>query len=254
MSLAGILCVRNGFALDYNWVQAAHSLLSVCDELVLSDCDSTDGTRRAMDDWQMMDARITLCNFPWTNPKHTDQWYPEWINYARQHCTSEHCIYLDADEVLHEDDFVTVVAAAEQKRTLYFKRLNFWKNAQSLIPEGKCCGTKVLRMAPANMPVPSDYPYGPAVDTVKQAVDSDIRVFHYGFLRHRKAFFAKAREVQRIWAGSFDPRLEKAEAFEGNWAEMPGVTGWEGNLVDYRGTHPKIMHDWLRDRGHNPIC
>lgn len=250
ITLAGILCVRNGFALDYCWVQAAHSLLGVCDELLLSDCDSTDATRFGMDEWARTDSRVTICNYPWTNPVRTDQWWPEWQSYARQHCKSEHCIYLDADEVIHEDDYGKIRASADAKKTLFFHRFNFWRDAQHLIPEGHCCGTKVLRMAPANMPVPSDYPYAPANETVSQAQDSDIKVYHYGFLRHRKAFFQKARVVQAIWSGSFDPRLEAAEKAEGNWMEHEGVTGWEKNLVDFKGTHPKIIHDWLKARGH----
>lgn len=251
-TLAGIVCVRNGDALDYSWREAVHSLLQVCDEVLISDCDSTDGTREAMNAWECVSTKITLCNYPWSNPERTDQWYPEWVNYARQHSKAKHCIYLDADEVLHEDDYGLIRKAADQGQTLFFKRLNFWRDAQSLIPEGVCCGTKVLRMAPSNMPVPSDYPWLPAEETMKQAQESNIRVFHYGFLRKREAFFKKARVVQRIWAGSYDARLEAAEKFEGNWMTDPNVVPWTNELVPYNGTHPKVIHKWLIERGMKP--
>jgi hypothetical protein len=100
------------------------------------------------------------------------------------------------------------------------------------------------------MPIPSDYPFEPAADTMKQAIDSEIGIYHYGFLRHREEFFLKAKEVQRIWVNSYDPRLQQAESFEGNWMTMPGVTGWEHALTDFTGTHPQVIRLWLAQHGY----
>ena len=251
MTLAGIVCVRNGLDLDYSWREAVDSLRGVCDEVVICDCDSTDGTREAMDILADEHSNITLVNYPWTNPINNTLWYPEWINYARQHAKSQHILHLDADEMIHEVDYPLIREAANAGRVLYLKRFNFWKDSRHLIPDGVCCGTKVLRMAPANMPIPSDYPYEPAAVTQSLAQESNIRVFHYGFIRKRDAFFRKARTVHHIWSGSFDPRLEAAEKFEGQWSTMPGVTGWEDRLIHYNGSHPKAAHKWLKDRSYD---
>lgn len=249
MSLGGSVPIRNGINLDYCFREAIKSLLPICDQIIVCDSDSSDGTREFIEAWSKSEPKITICNFPWTDPVGTNEFFCEWLNYARQHLSTTHFIHLDGDEVLFEEDYELVRNAHDAKATLYCKRLNFWKDAQHLIPEGHCCGTKVLRIAPTNMPIPSDYPWAPAADTMKQAVDSNIRIGHYGFLRHRENFFRKARVVQKMWTNSFDPRLEIAERFEGNWMESPGVTGWENNLVDYNGTHPSVIHQWLRERG-----
>ena len=250
-TLAGILAVRNGIELDYSWEEAGKSLLGVCDELVLDDCDSTDGTWERMQEWASVDPRITLAKYPWTNPVGTNQWWPEFLNHARQHAKADHILHLDADEAIHENDYGLIRSAANNGSTLFLKRLNFWRDPQHLIPEGFCCGTKVLRMAPANMPIPSDYPWEPAEATMKQAVDSSIRVFHYGFLRRREAFFKKAKVVQNIWAGDYDPRLRQAESSSGNWMENPVVSEWINNLSRYTGTHPEAAHMWLLERGYS---
>ena len=251
VTLSGVVCVRNAFELGYSWIEAVESLLPVVDECVVCDSDSHDGTKPWLDNWARLDPKITPVNYPWTNPVNTVNWYPEWISYARQHASGSMCIYLDADEALFDEDYEKVINVRDAKGTVFFKRLNFWKDPQHLIPEGHCCGTKVLRMAPANMPVPSDYPYEPAASTMAQAVDSSIRIGHYGFLRERDKFFKKAREVQRIWVGSYDPRLEAAEKYEGEWSTMPGVTGFVDNLVPYSGSHPKAIIPWLKERGFN---
>lgn len=249
-TLAGLITIRNGDRLDYCWREAGRSLLGVCDELVINDVESDDSTWEAAQEWASKDSRITLVRTPWTNPVSTNQWWPEVLNRTRQHAKSEHVIHLDADEIIHADDYPLIRTAADAHSILFCRRLNFWSDAKHLIPDGFCCGTKVLRIAPANMPIPSDYPYGPAEPTMRAALDSNIRVFHYGFIRPKEAFFRKARVVQTIWSGGLDSRLEAAEKFEGRWSEMPGVTGWENNLTDYTGSHPEIIKPWLRERGY----
>lgn len=250
MTLAGLLTIRNGLSLDYSWKEAGESLLGVCDELVINDVASTDGTWQSIEAWASREPRITLVQTEWTDPKGTDQWWPEVLNRTRQHAKSQMILHLDADEVLGESQYIDVRWAADRGKPLFFKRLNFWKDPQHLIPEGHCCGTKVLRMAPKNMPIPSDYPYGPAEETMKLAEESNIRIYHYGFLRRRDAFFQKARAVQRIWADTFDPRLAEAEKAQGNWMANEIVAPWVKDVTEYHGSHPKIIHAWLRDRNY----
>lgn len=250
MTLAGLLTIRNGNALDYNWRECGLSLLEVCDELVINDISSDDGTSGEIIEWAIRESRITLVKSEWTDPKGTIDWWPEMLNRTRQHAKSEMVIHLDADEVLHEKDYPRIRSASEGRQTLFCHRYNFWRDPQHLIPEGVCCGTKVLRIAPANMPIPSDYPYGPAEATMLQAVDSDIGIYHYGFLRKRDAFFKKARAVQRIWAGGYDPRLEAAEKFDGNWMTDPNVVPWNKDLTHFDGSHPAVIHKWLEERGY----
>lgn len=249
-TLVGILCIRNGFDLDYCWEIAGQSLLGVCDELVICDSDSTDGTRQRMDEWAAKEPRINLVNFPWTDPRGTNLFWPEWINYARQHAKSEWIVQLDADEVLHENSYDEVRDAANNGKALVCRRHNFWRDAQSLIPPGHCCGHEVVRVGPANVIMPSDYPI-PGSDTIMaMAVGSSVEIGHYGFLRKREAFFKKARSVQRIWNDSYDPRLEAAELYDGNWMTDHRVSEWINDLVPFKGTHPELIKPWLLERGY----
>ena len=256
--IGGFLCIRNGFRLDYPFEQAAASLLGVCDEIVISDCGSDDGTRERMDEMAAKDPRITLHSFPWTNPVGDIWWYPLWLNTARQHLKMKGgwAIYLDADEILHEDSYPLVREAAEKGEALICKRLNFWRDSQHLIPEGQCCGSRVIRVGPQDTPFPSDYPNPEAEKIQAMAKESEVQICHYGFLREQKAWFRKAKEVQRIWHNQYDPRLVAAEKFDGKWFDMPnicgdeGKPGWENELVEFKGTHPEIIKPWLKARGY----
>lgn len=251
MTLGGNVTIRNGFALDYCWQEAVKSLLPICDEVVICDIESDDGTKEAIHEWCRRDDKITPVSMKWTDPRGDNQWWPEALNYARQHLSTDMHIQLDADELLHEEDYPHIKEASNTGRTFFFQRLNFFKDHRNLIPEGVCCGTKVIRMAKKDTVLPSDYPYEPARQAMAEAQPSGFRIFHYGFLRRREAFFKKEREVLRIWANTYDSRLEAAERYEGNWFEMPGVTGWESRLVPYTGTHPTLAKEWLRNRGYS---
>lgn len=252
MSLAGILCIRNGDRQDYSWREAGESLLGCCDELVICDCDSEDGTRQAIDAWAEREQRINRVNFPWTDPCGDNMWYPTWINYARQHAKSTHCIYLDADEILHENSYAEVLKSAREVTSLICQRFNFWRDAQSLIPHGHCCGHEVIRCAPQTLWVPSDYPDPRANEVMAIAVTATVQIMHYGFLRKREAFFLKARSVHRIWngAGEFDSRLVSAEQEAMPWMENHKVSEWVNDLVPFTGTHPEIIKPWLKERGY----
>lgn len=251
MTLAGNVCIRNGFTLDYCFKEAIESLLPICDEVVCCDCDSTDGTREFLDQWKLREPKINICNFAWTDPKGDNMFWPTWLNYARQHAKSDWHIQLDADEILHEDSYEEVLHAVREKKSLICKRYNFWRDAQHLIPLGKCCGYAVIRVGPQNLWMPSDYPDPRANELMSIAEPSTVNIMHYGFLRQREAFFRKAREVQRIWVNSFDPRLAAAEAAGGNWMQHDGVTGWENDLLEFKGTHPAVIRPWLAERGYS---
>lgn len=252
MTLGGNVCVRNGTDLDYCWQEAVNSLLPVCDEVVVCDGQSTDGTQELIRDWAAKEPKLNVCVWEWTDPVNDIWAWPNWINYARQHLKSDMHIQLDADEVLDDNSYDLVRKAASEGSCLRVKRLNFWRDSKHLIPKGHCCGYEVIRVGPSNLWMPSDYPDPRATELMSRAVHSEIRIMHYGFLRKRDAFFRKAHVVQKIWSGSYDPRLEAAEKYEGNWSDYPDLCdGWNQHLDNYEGSHPRVIHAWLKERGYD---
>lgn len=252
MTLGGNICIRNGFHLDYCFDLAIRSLLPICDQISVSDSDSSDGTREFLDDWAKHEPKLKISNFPWTNPKGDIWFWVEWLNYARRQLETDFVVQLDADEVIHEACYHEVLEAARLGKALICERLNFWRDAQHLIPRGKCCGWEVIRVGPQNLWMGSDYPDARARQLNDMAVHSGVQLHHVGFLRERAAFFRKAKVVQSIWADDYDKRLDVADKAGGNWAAHPGVVEWVNELVPFRGSHPALLHQWLRDRGHTP--
>src|SRR5438132_6241086 len=110
MTLGGNVCIRNGNALDYCWREAVQSLLPICDEVVVCDGESTDGTQEEIREWMQREPKIKLCVYPWPDPKGDIDFWVKWLNYSREHLTTDWHIQLDADEVLSDRSYLEVVS------------------------------------------------------------------------------------------------------------------------------------------------
>src|SRR6266853_1777572 len=148
MSLGGNVCIRDGNKLDYPWKECIHSLLPVVDLCVVCDGGSTDGTLEEIRAWCEREPKLSLCCYPWPDPKANIDFWVNWLNYSRDHVPCTHVIQLDADEVLYEHSYDAVrrYAKAAPRHTLRCRRLNFWKNHRNLIPQGVCLGHEVIRL------------------------------------------------------------------------------------------------------------
>ncbi len=258
MSLSGLVLIRNGISLDYCFRESIASLLPVCDEVVVSDGESEDGTQEFIRDWVAKEPKIKLCVYKWPHPSGHIEFYVDWIQQGRMHCKGTHICHLDADEILDERSYraVRYYNRDGPKHTLWCKRLNFWRDHKHLIPEGVCCSHRVVRLAPQSMWLPSDGPHPKGHEAISNAEPSNVVIFHYGFLRRKEAFFKKARALQSYFFNSYDPRLvdvERLLILDGerthkNWMQEVDLE-WKDNLVPYDGHHPEIIKPWLTERG-----
>lgn len=257
ITLGGNVCVRNGIELDYCWREAVASLLPVCDTVTVCDGSSTDWTQEEIREWMAREPRILLCVYPWPNPKGDIEFWVKWINYAREHVKEDFQFQLDADEILSEKSYPLI---EEFKRgtmptdrvSLRCLRYNFWQDPQHLIPHGVCCGHQVVRVAPTSVWLPSDGSHPSGAEANRIARDSQIELFHYGFLRRREAYFEKTRQLHTMFFGGMtDSRIIDVEKnCKGNWMQEIQNVEWLNRLRDFTGQHPAIALPWLKERGY----
>lgn len=95
-------CNKNG----YPWKQSIKSMLGFCDEVVVVDGGSADGTYEELASWAEDEEKLKVYQV-------TRDWsHPRFAVYdgmqkaeARDRCTMQYCWQQDADEVIHEDDY-----------------------------------------------------------------------------------------------------------------------------------------------------
>src|ERR1700731_2922267 len=112
MKISGYVCIRNGFNLDYCFQESIRSLLPVCDEVVVSDAESDDGTRQELEDWARVEPKLRIITYPWPNPKGDVTWWTTWLNVTRGFLRYPMQLTVDADEVLDPLSYPTILEAA----------------------------------------------------------------------------------------------------------------------------------------------
>jgi hypothetical protein len=251
MKLIGLIVSRNHRSLDYMTVEAARSLIPICDFVVVSDMESDDGSWEDLTERLGTNRYVRLRRQPWEKPHNDPQWWVKALNYARERIDpADWLLQLDADEVLGPESYSSIKLAMQDETPGLFRRYTFWRDAQHLVPWNKCCGEMVARLGPANLYLPSDEP-NPAVHPNirdRAEVYSGLHIYHYGMIRYPDAFVRKSNVVQSCFFGSVDPRIAVAQEKYSRWDEHDFFDGEP--LRDFTGKHPEIAHPWLLARGY----
>lgn len=246
--ISGYTITRDCVLHDYCFEECIRSMLPFCDEVVVGDAMSRDGTReRAL----AIDSRVRIVDCP----RHENifgqrDFIALWMSFTREHLSGDYQFYLDADEVCGQETGQWCRTGRIAVKALWCKRLNFGKSTNYLFPDGTVCASRVIRSGPIGMFMPVDctgiHPRENEWESFPST--SGISIFHYGFLRERSAYYRKCRFLQPALVGDHDPRLVAAERDGSNWIDKYP----ELKLVPYVGLHPEIAIPWLRERGYNP--
>jgi glycosyltransferase involved in cell wall biosynthesis len=218
----------------------------VVDELVvaLAPGDPDDTTREAVE--SLGDPRVKIVEGVWDDRRRQNA-YADLTNVALDACTGDWCLYIQADEMLHEDALPGLRARCEEllddRRVegLLFDYLHFFGDYRH-IQGGHGWYRKEIRVIRNGIGVRSvrdaqsfRYPDQRRI-TVARA---GATVYHYGWVRHPRFMQAKVLE---FW--SHRKSLAEVEAEHGGREEFD--YGPLGRLTRFDGTHPAVMAERIR--------
>lgn len=106
IKLSGYTAIKNVITSDYPWEQSIKSLLGFCDEVIILDGGSDDGSYEKALQWAKEEPKIVVKQFKrnWDDPKFAlfDGGNKA---IARTLCTGDWCWQQDVDEIVHEEDY-----------------------------------------------------------------------------------------------------------------------------------------------------
>src|SRR5438093_12659958 len=130
MKVSGFTFCGNAVRYDYPVVESIRSILPIVDEFIVNVGRCEDGTLGLIR--SVGDPKIRIVESVWDESLRKDGLiYSQQTNIALSHCVSDWAFYLQADEVIHEDDLSAIVRAMEvnlnklEVKGLLFRYLHF---------------------------------------------------------------------------------------------------------------------------------
>jgi glycosyltransferase involved in cell wall biosynthesis len=246
MFVSGFTFVRNAVKYDYPVIESIRSLLPLVDELIVCLGNSDDGTEELIN--TIADPKIKIVHSVWDDQLReggrvlaveTDKAYQAIDPKA------DWCIYLQADEVLHEDDYPSIRASMQQylndKRTegLLFDYVHFY-GSYTYYGNSRRWYRREIRIVR----------HDPGVHSFRDAQGFRLnnrmlnvrripaRVFHYGWVKNPNHQREKQQNFHKMWHSD-----EKVKTMV---KDLPFDYSQIDALEIYTGTHPAVMNDRIR--------
>ena len=242
MKVSGFTFLRNAQLLGYPFIASIQSILPIVDEFVISLGPCEDETEKMIQD--IGDDRIRIIHTQWNENMQTKGFvYGQQKSIALFNCTGDWAFYLEGDEVIHEDDVSNIRTAMENNlhdknvEALVFDFIHFYgnNNTYAWSPAWYRREARIIRNNVRSFAVDGLYFLVMAQNRkarYPRAALANARIFHYGWVRNEKQMNLKIEHVGKYW--------ESAITAEINYADVDGAI-----LKEFRGTHPKVVHNWF---------
>lgn len=249
MKVVGFTMVRNAVKYDYPLVPALQSLLPLCDEVVVCHGNSDDGTLAEIE--SINSTKIRVIDSVWDDSMReggrvlaieTDK------AYAAIPSDADWCIYIQADEVLHEAGYAAIRQAMQDhqdnKRVegLLLKYRHFW-GSYDYIGDTRSWYRREIRVL-RRLPGVHSWKdaQGFRINGRKLHVQLvDAYMHHYGYVRTPDKMRLKANSLAKFWHSDDWIQQNLSQAPEFDYAEID-------SLVRYTGTHPAVMQQRIAEK------
>ena len=242
MKVCGFTIVRNAIKYGYPVVESIKSILPLCDKVIVAVGKSDDDTLALIKSIDPL--KVEIVETVWDDTlREGGKVLAVETNKALDAIPLEYdwCIYIQADEVLHEQDYPEIKEAMlKYKDTsavegLLFKYLHFW-GTFDYIGVTRNWYRHEIRIIKNNKDVRS---YRDAQGFRKngkklQVKKIDATVYHYGYVRSPDIIKSKISNFHSLYheGESLEEKLKTTEEFD--YSEINAVK-------KFTGSHPKIM-------------
>ncbi|ACU58009.1 conserved hypothetical protein [Chitinophaga pinensis DSM 2588] len=250
MKVSGFTFVRNAVKYDYPVVASIKSILPLCDEVIVSVGNCEDGTLELIQ--SIGSPKIKIFHSVWDDSLkeggrilavETDK------AYAHVSAESDWAFYIQADEVVHEQDYDAIRTAMQQYRDdkrvegLLFRYTHFF-GSYDYIGDSRTWYQNEIRIIRNDKRISS---YRDAQGFRKEGQKLHVkpvnaRMYHYGWVKDPKVQAQKVNNSFQMYHGSNETEVNgpvSADAFD---------YGEVDSLAVFKGTHPGVMQERIHQK------
>ena len=254
MKVSGFTFIRNALKYDFPVIEAIQSALPLVDEFIVNVGKSEDNTLQHIQ--SLNSEKVRIVETVWDETLKTDgKIFGIQQDIALSHCTGDWALLVQADEVLHEEDYPAIQTAMRlywdqpDILGLVFRMVHFKGDYRSVDPWMYRNATRIIRN---NGQIRSslDSCDFRTVDSPRMLKSGpfgkriNARIFHYGWVKHSKVLQEKLGYQKSRHDGDRSS-MDKISAVAAEEAQFPTY----GILKTYTGSHPQVMHNRIQGTG-----
>ena len=244
MFVSGFTFINQAVRFDYPIVEAIQSILPLCDEVVVAVGDVNDGTRALIDG--IDSDKIRIVDTVW-DPSlreggkvlaaETDKAYAAISEQA------DWAVYIQGDEVMHEDDLPSVRKAMashlhdHEVDGLLFKYRHFYGSYDFVGASDRWYAheVRVVRALPSIRSFRDAQGFRVRSNELLRVVPVDAWIHHYGWVKPPKVMQEKRIQFNKLWHDDawVEEHIVGPESFE--------YEAHIRSLSRFTGTHPAVM-------------
>lgn len=240
MKISAFTFLRNALINGYPFEESIKSVLPIVDEFVCVIGESADETLERV--LGINSPKIRIIQTVWNESMRDRGFvYGQQKMIGQYNCTGDWAIYLEGDEVFHEDEVFNIREMIEQchddleVEALYFDFLHFYGSPSQVGIAGYRRAPRVIRNTIRSYA--PDGLFWVVMEKNKRgrypkAKHGQATIYHYGHCRSIKKMAEKVKQVGRYW-GKVDQ----------NFIDYGDIDVSE--LRPFDGEHPAIMSRWL---------
>lgn len=246
MKLSGFTFLRNGAKLGYPFLESIRSALPIVDEFVVALGECEDDTPAQLEQLAADEGKgkLRVIRTTWNTKAPSGFVYAAQSLAALYNCIGDWALYVQGDEVLHEDDLPKIQASLARASAdprvegLYFDYLHFFGSGSTL-----ACGpawyrreVRIVRNSGLKIVMPSDAQYFTTIQGRRRlrylrCLPADAQMFHYGWARSPSDNESKQRTACEFY---------HSRAAVRTYASIDPLT-----IQPFTGTHPAAVRSWV---------
>jgi glycosyltransferase involved in cell wall biosynthesis len=248
MTISGFTMARNAIKYYFPLRESILSALPITDEFIVA-LGAGDADDSSIEILKSIDSpKVKMFPRQWDEQHFKDgRIFRHETNFALEQCSGDWCLYLQADEVIHEDDWATIERYAQfyqddkQVDGFLFRYYHFWGDYDHYLPYHGWYPQEIrLVRNRAGIYSHSDaQSFRKVSDEKLNVIAIPAAIYHYGWVRPPEVMTSKKKEQDGMHWG----KDEAAKAYE----RLAPVFDYGplGRLPLFKGSHPKVMAETI---------
>ncbi len=243
--ISGFTILRNGVKFDYPFVESINSILPLVDEMIVAVGKSDDDTFKRIKSLKSKKVRIIETVWDDENRKDGSE-FARQTNIALRECGKPWAFYLQADEVVHENDIDIIRKAINTHHSnedidgFSFRYIHFEANYDYYNPFRYKRAVRLVRNSENIVSIKDAAEFGRTDGKKLKTVESGAHMYHYGWVKSPKVMLEKSKDFEKYWhdRNYIKDKYEGLEEFDFRMLEAS---------LPFKKTHPSVMKERIEN-------